>query len=597
YLSKEDRLKLKHPDYWDRDPSAWSKINDWDIYWIGKQPPSSSVTKQKSHSALADELRSLKDIYADTHPAYNVIKNLQKEMKGSVSVLYGNSTSESCYGFSVYKTWVAPRVHGHRNTGLVLELSLWSERPLGEESVNNTENIKIWKERISTLWFESKLIDLVSKEKEIQCGLQLNSDVEFDLIERERKRLRIDEPQSQSNNEPQSQSNNESKMLPKDSDLTSALKILSTGSFINLRQEGGFYLDKTYFISKIESLNVHAVLSLRPRRFGKSLFLSTLSSYYDIKNKGKMFEKLFGDLYIGKNPTSLATSFLVLQLNFSGLRTNSMFEVFEEDFHRRLNIDIAKKCWANFKELLNAVELSGHKLYILIDEYDAVMNEVLKNESVLKPLAVYNQNSLKIERVESSFKQFYSLLKSACDNSITYIFQTGVTPIVMAEVTSGFNISTDLALREEFWDLYGFKKSEVEALLDTISENRFSHEITNEIMKCVTMLFGRIKHIEDCKDSSINIQKLLRFSSDPHTLPSQMTLDLIVNNPLGKSILTEAIGQFFLESKNGIEQRFRLVNIQELTTDRTPLLSFLFYTGALTYQPENSHFSFQISNN
>ncbi|CAJ0828703.1 12268_t:CDS:2 [Entrophospora sp. SA101] len=346
------------------------------------------------------------------------------------------------------------------------------------------------------------------------------------------------------------------------------------------------------------------------------------------------------------------SSFLVLRLNFSGLRTNSTFEIFEEDFHKSLNIDMAKlmcryrqelkdyyqiyvfideydarmtevlkngstlkplivhhknslsrteamessfkqfyirlksacdngiayvfqtgvtpivmseftsgfnistdlalreEFWdlygalVNFKELLNAIELSGHKIYVFIDEYDARMTEVLKNGSTLKPLIVHHKNSLsRTEAMESSFKQFYIRLKSACDNGIAYVFQTGVTPIVMSEFTSGFNISTDLALREEFWDLYGFKK--VRSIFNTGS-----------ILYSTRMLTGRIKYVERYKDTSIYIKKLLQFSPDPHTLPSQTTMNLIVNNSLGKPILTESIGQLSLESRNGIEQRF-----------------------------------------
>ncbi|CAG8482792.1 12580_t:CDS:2 [Funneliformis mosseae] len=432
-----------------------------------------------------------------------------------------------------------------------------------------------------------------------------------------------------------------------DKSCSKPLEILSTGSFVDLRQGGCYYLDKTHFIHKIEDLKTHAILSLRPRRFGKTLFLSTLSSYYDIKNRDR-FEQLFGDLYIGKNPTPLASSFLVLELNFSGLRTSTTYYIFDEDFHRSLNIFMSEFMYryqqelgqhfqiydentnalANFSNLLKAVRLSEHKLYVFIDEYDASMNETLKNKPIFQDLTNHKKEGdsvkSKIELIESSFKQFYSRLKTACDKGIAYVFQTGVTLIVMAEFTSGFNISTDLALREEFWNLYGFKKSEVEVLLENISENGFPNDIKNGIIKwleneyggyyfnpdqkecifntgsilySIKMLIGRIKHIEYCKDTSIIIKKLLRFPPDPHTLPSQTTLDLIVDNPSGKSILTEAIGQFSLESKNGIEQRFRLANIRELATDRTPLLSFLFYTGALTYQPNGLCFSFRIPNN
>ncbi|CAH1762092.1 5816_t:CDS:2 [Entrophospora sp. SA101] len=236
------------------------------------------------------------------------------------------------------------------------------------------------------------------------------------------------------------------------------------------------------------------------------------------------------------------SSFLVLRLNFSGLRTNSTFEIFEEDFHKSLNIDMAKLMCRYRQELKDY-----YQIYVFIDEYDARMTEVLKNGSTLKPLIVHHKNSLsRTEAMESSFKQFYIRLKSACDNGIAYVFQTGVTPIVMSEFTSGFNISTDLALREEFWDLYGFKK--VRSIFNTGS-----------ILYSTRMLTGRIKYVERYKDTSIYIKKLLQFSPDPHTLPSQTTMNLIVNNSLGKPILTESI--------------------------------------ALTYQPDSSKFSFQIPNN
>ncbi|CAG8650476.1 4433_t:CDS:2, partial [Ambispora leptoticha] len=393
------------------------------------------------------------------------------------------------------------------------------------------------------------------------------------------------------------------------------LKILSTGSFVDLRQRSGYYLDKTHFISKIENLNAHAILSLRPRRFGKTLFLSTLSAYYDIKNQGDQFKQLFGDLFIGKNPTPLASSFLVLELNFSGIRTGATYDIFEESFH--------KHALTNLLRLLNAVELCGYKLYICIDEYDASINEILRDETAIQELTNNHKKESKIKLIESSFKQFYSCLKTACDRGIAYVFQTGVTPVAMSEFTSGFNISTDLALSEEFWDLHGFKQSEVELLLNNALGNNLQSDIKKGIIKwlkeendgyffnpnqaegifntarilyCIRMLIGQIKFISYSEDSSNIIKKFLRFPPDPNTLPSQTILELIVNNPLGKSILTEALNRSPLESRNGIEQRFRLTSIRELATDRNPLLSFMFYTGALTYQPNSLRHIFRIPN-
>ncbi|CAG8551534.1 7169_t:CDS:2, partial [Ambispora gerdemannii] len=343
------------------------------------------------------------------------------------------------------------------------------------------------------------------------------------------------------------------------------LKIFSEGSFVDLRQEGGYYLDKTHFISKIEDLNARAILSLRPH---------------------------FMDQY----QQELGRHFQVIDENTDAL--------------------------GNFERLLNAVKRSGHKLYLCIDEYDAGMNEALKNETILQPLIAHHSSSVqsKVEKIESSFKQFYSRLKYACDGGIARVFQTGVTPIVMAEFTSGFNISVDLALDEEFWDLYGFKKLEIEFLLDKVFGNSLSDNIKEGIMSwlkeendgyffhrdqpegifntarvlyCIRMFMKQKKKLEYSGDPSVVLNTLLNFPPDPQTLPFQTTLNLIFNNPLGKSILTEALNRRPLESRNGIEQRFRLSNIRELTIDRTPLLSFMFYTGAITYQPNPSPISLQ----
>jgi hypothetical protein len=160
-------------------------------------------------------------------------------------------------------------------------------------------------------------------------------------------------------------------------------KICSTGSFDKLRWGSGYYLDKTHFIPKLEALGADAILSLRPCHFGKSLFISTLSSYYDIKNR-EQFKQLFQDLYIGKNPTPLASKFLVLNLNFSGLRTGETVEIFKADFHKTLNSKISKfmrrykqelgdyfrdlgevgsDALVNFTRLLDAVELSNKKVF------------------------------------------------------------------------------------------------------------------------------------------------------------------------------------------------------------------------------------------
>ncbi|CAB4409428.1 unnamed protein product [Rhizophagus irregularis] len=418
------------------------------------------------------------------------------------------------------------------------------------------------------------------------------------------------------------------------------LPICLSGSFEDLRAENSYYLDKTHFIPKIEALRARAIFSLRPHHFGKTLFLTTLSSYYDIKNIYR-FKKLFQDLYIGKNPTPLASKFLILKLNFSGLYTDGTYKAFEMNFYRILNSNMnyfmsrykqelgkyhfqihEKDALANFRNLLNAIVLNDKKLYIFIDKYDDSMNAILKNQLLLQDLSIHNKikAKAKIELMENSFKRFFSMLKTACDESIAHVFLTGVTPFVMDELTSGFNISEDLTLKKGFWDLYGFKKSEIEFLLNKIFGNSLSDNIKKEIMfslkkendgyffhrnqpegiynparilYCIRQLMFQKKEMDVGQDPSVIFTTLNNFPSDSQTLPAQTTLDLIVNNPLGKSILTEALNRRPLNSKHGIEQRFQLTNIRELAINRTLLLSFMFYNGAITYQPNPSPASLQ----
>ncbi|CAG8701160.1 24732_t:CDS:2, partial [Cetraspora pellucida] len=278
------------------------------------------------------------------------------------------------------------------------------------------------------------------------------------------------------------------------------LKILLTGLFVDLRQRSRYYLDKTHFISKIENLNASAILSLHSCHFGKTLFLSILSSYYDIKNQEDQFKQLFGDLFISKNPTLLASSFLVLELNFSRIRTSATYVVFEESFHKCLNLfmsgfmyqyqqelghhfQIVNKnsdALTNLLKLLNAIELCGYKLYICIDEYDASINEILRDETVIQELTDNHKNENKIKLIESSFNE----------------------------------------------------------------------------------------------DSSNIIKKFLHFPPDLNILPSQTILELIGNNPLGKSILTEALNRSSLKSRNEfIAEALKIYNWKE--EDLIPVRSCL----------------------
>ena len=163
-----------------------------------------------------------------------------------------------------------------------------------------------------------------------------------------------------------------------------------------------YYIDKTMYIERIENLAEPYIIFLRPRKFGKTLFTSTIENYYDIKKEAK-FQELFGETYIGKNPTKLKNSYYVLKFNFSGIDTS------------------------NEETTVNGFNTNQFK------------NLVSKNGKVRK---------------------WYEILKKGTESVVDRIFITGVAPITLDSLTSGFNISSDKTQDERFNEMMGFTKDE-----------------------------------------------------------------------------------------------------------------------------------------
>ena len=163
-------------------------------------------------------------------------------------------------------------------------------------------------------------------------------------------------------------------------------------NYQELIEQDYYYVDKTRYIEKLENLEDKRIMFLRPRKFGKTLFTSVLENYYDWLKKEK-FEELFGETYIGKNPTKLKNSYYILKFNFSGISTDtqeatikgfkkevaSSIKVFVEryglDFYIN-NDDEAENILDNlFKAFY--IQRANEKIYVIIDEYDHFANELL----------------------------------------------------------------------------------------------------------------------------------------------------------------------------------------------------------------------------
>ncbi|TXH66463.1 MAG: AAA family ATPase [Thiothrix sp.] len=249
-------------------------------------------------------------------------------------------------------------------------------------------------------------------------------------------------------------------------------------NFKKVIEEGFVYIDKTGYIPKLEVAGSHIFL-LRPRRFGKSLFLSMLEYYYDVARKDE-FEALFGKLYIGQHPTHLHNTYPVLFMDFSGIdtdggheaifqRINEKVDTYLRGFLRRyaypeaIQQEIKAKTSpaAKIEHFFDLLE--GQKILFLIDEYDHFANSILADD-----LKLFQ----KIMGKGGFVRSFYEVLKTATQRGVLdRLFVTGVTPLMLDSMTSGFNIGQNLSLHEDFNEAIGFTESEVSTLLESLADD------------------------------------------------------------------------------------------------------------------------------
>lgn len=267
-------------------------------------------------------------------------------------------------------------------------------------------------------------------------------------------------------------------------------------NFEDVMERDCYYVDKTPFIEKIEESNMYFFF-IRPRRFGKSLTLSMLENYYDINKKDK-FESLFGKLYIGENPTPERNSYLILHLNFAMISAgldnykkgldahcNNKFNSFCNRYANLLPPGIKQEM--NQKEdavaqlgfLCDQCAEAGLKIYLFIDEYDHLTNQILTHKE-------HEGQPQEQTLGEEHLRHFFNNIKGAAASSIARVFITGVTPVTMYDLASGFNISTNYSLSPEFNEMVGFTEEEVrEMLAYYASVLPFRHSVDEliEVMK------------------------------------------------------------------------------------------------------------------
>ena len=269
----------------------------------------------------------------------------------------------------------------------------------------------------------------------------------------------------------------------------------AVANYADLRDRGFYYVDKTDYIPRLEAYN--APVFLRPRRFGKSLLVSTLAHYYD-RTLTHRFEDLFGGTYIGSHPTPEHNRYMIIRYDFSAMVMSDNMEGLEQNFNdlncspveimvihnRDLFGDFKFTTRGNASKMLEEAlaYARAHDLppvYILIDEYDNFTNQLLTS---------YNDPLYeKVTTADSFLRTFFKVIKKGIgEGSIRTCFCTGVLPVTMDDLTSGYNIAEILTLHPDFINMLGFTHAEADTYLRYVLDKYIgSQERYDEIWQLI----------------------------------------------------------------------------------------------------------------
>ena len=314
-------------------------------------------------------------------------------------------------------------------------------------------------------------------------------------------------------------------------------------NFVAVREDNCYYVDKTRFIEKVEKANKFFFF-IRPRRFGKSLTMSMLRHYYDINQTDK-FDSLYGDLYIGKHPTPNHNKYLIIYLNFAvvnadlgnyrsaldahcNTRFNSFSDTYASLLSKGFKDELNKKngCVEQLDYIYNECDRVGLKIYLFIDEYDHFTNHILSDAARL--------DEYKGETHGTGYlRTFFDTIKAGTDSSIERVFITGVSPVTLDDLTSGFNIGTNYSLSNGFNEMVGFTEEEVREMLSYYGQHyEFNHTVDEliEIMKpyydnyCFALkAYGKTTMY----NSNMVLSFLFKYIDEECELPLQMLDDNI----------------------------------------------------------------------
>ena len=398
--------------------------------------------------------------------------------------------------------------------------------------------------------------------------------------------------------------------------------IVGMSTLSEIRDKGGIYVDKTKFIDLLENdAGTSVPVFLRPRRFGKSLTASMLHSYYDIFEKD-LFEKNFKGTWIYDHSTPLASSYYVIHFDFSNVSPDptQLNESFLRSVSYSINSFSIKYPEHGLPEKLRYITLytsaadllgvfldnfsnkakAGEYLYVIIDEYDHFANEILTRDK-----NAFRDITSTAEGHAGLIKQFYAQLKAYYRGNrpggIDRFFITGVSPVSLDSVTSGFNIATNISSLSVFNEMTGFTHDELSEVIDeTVDFTQLPDDITKErVIRFMEENYDGYAFEKKAKNKLFNSNLCLAYLSrliSEKELPNPNEITL--NDDAGKlngmlslcedEVREEIVRAMFNKEPIVTDLPERMNLNQTGSFDKEQMISVLYHLGYLTCDPQAS---------
>jgi hypothetical protein len=363
-----------------------------------------------------------------------------------------------------------------------------------------------------------------------------------------------------------------------------------------------YFIDKTKYIEILELMPRYQFF-IRPRRFGKSLFLSMLETYYDFNEKDN-FEKYFKDKYIGKNKTSLANKYCILRLSFADVVTDlgkdNLIKGINTIIYNEIDYFITKYKlidYLDLKKLLNEdaagmlnslrsiLKKSDQKLFLFIDEYDNFANGLM-----MKDEEMYRE----IVQTDGFIKSFYKGIKEGtAEGTIARVYITGVSPVLLDDLTSGANIFENISNEYALNSMMGVTQEELEKIVDEYKICSFVDK--TEFLENMKELYNGYKFNEEAEDTIYNtgmVMYIINKMSFNKKYPKDMLDDniktdygkmrVLAQNFESKSELREIIEENKLVGPINIKSRFGIDKLFRGGEKYENFISLLYYLGLMT---------------